>query len=145
MSRSSNWDTWKGFAIISVVAIHVTNSTREFPADSFNFQLGLGLRQALNYCVALFFALSGYFSPDLTSAPRAKIKQYLSSRLTRIIAPYVAWTLIFLILKSPDKFTNPSSFLKAFVLGQRRQRDQPQHKGDKADQSGLPTSTKGAQ
>lgn len=57
--RDNYWDNWKGIAIIAVVSVHVLGQTSSFPLDSFNNLFGVFLRQFVNFCVALFFFLSG--------------------------------------------------------------------------------------
>lgn len=60
--RESYWDSWKGVAIIAVVAIHASGATQFFEDGSFNWYFGLVLRQFIDFAVPLFLAMAGYFS-----------------------------------------------------------------------------------
>jgi len=59
--RNEYWDAIKGVAIIAVIMMHATNSTRAFPAESLNYLTGVVTRQFMTFAVPLFFFISGFF------------------------------------------------------------------------------------
>ncbi|MGM0912767.1 MAG: acyltransferase family protein [Pseudomonadota bacterium] len=93
--RFAFWDNWKGVAIIAVVLIHASSQAASFPVGSWNNDFGVVVRQVLNFAVALFFFISGYFacSPQL-GEPR----RFISRRLLKILYPYVFWSLVFIAI-----------------------------------------------
>lgn len=91
------WDNWRGVAIISVVAIHASSGTGSFEKWSFNWIFGLALRQVIDFAVPIFLAISGYFA---ASADTENKSSYYAARLSRILPPYIAWTLIYIAANS---------------------------------------------
>lgn len=112
--RSSYWDNWKGLAIIAVVAIHASSSTGTYPEGSFNWLFGLSLRQAINYAVPMFLALSGYFAANSFNE---SITKYYSKRIWKLFTPYAIWTIIYIALKTPLIPPTIPELIKGFILG----------------------------
>lgn len=48
------FDSWKGAAILAVIAIHAAGTALTFPPDSYNWDFGLLIRQPVNFAVAMF-------------------------------------------------------------------------------------------
>lgn len=112
-TRLSYWDNWKGLAIIAVVAAHATGSAFQFPEGSFNFNFGLGLRQVINFAVAMFFAMAGYFSAAANESPLA----YYQKRIWRVLLPYIFWTAVYLLLKTPAVLPDANEIVSAYIMG----------------------------
>lgn len=112
--RVSYWDNWKGIAIIAVVAIHASGSTRTFQEGTFNWLFGLTLRQIIDFAVPLFLAMSGYFS---VKGSDENILEYYKSRFARIIIPYMIWTAIYIFLNDPKNILSFSELFKGLIFG----------------------------
>lgn len=112
--RSQYWDTWKGIAIIAVIAIHVGVDAGRFPAGSFNWYFGLAHRQLINFAVPFFLALAGFFAVR-TTAPLGTT--YFRDRLWRVLPPYLFWTLVFVVLKTPEHFLSAGDLFRDFFFG----------------------------
>ena len=113
--RSSYWDNWKGLAIIAVVAIHASSSTRLFPEGSLNWFFGLGFRQMMDFAVPMFLALSGYFS---VSAKGKRAIDFYKDRMPRLLLPYTFWTILSLARTSPLTPPSLEEVLRAFFFGE---------------------------
>lgn len=88
--REIYWDYAKGLAIIAVVMIHSTGYLLR--SDHVNDDIGLILRQLINFAVPTFLFIAGYFS---VSNKNISDFEYLKSRSLRILPPYIFWSLIF--------------------------------------------------
>lgn len=114
VNRSAYWDNWKGLAIIAVVVIHACGDTKNFPANSFNWLFGLEFRQVVNFAVAMFFAIAGYFA---AGAAQKNPVDYYRKRLGRILTPYVIWTAIYLLIRTPLTPPSLDEIAKGYLLG----------------------------
>ena len=112
--RINYWDNWKGIAIIAVVAIHASGSTERFQEGSFNWDFGLIIRQLINFAVPMFLAISGYFSAK--SSDKDPISYY-KNRLFKIASPYLFWTAIYIVLKTPSLPPSISEMLRGVFFG----------------------------
>ena len=112
--RISYWDNWKGIAIIAVVAIHASNGTAAFEEGSFNWLFGLTFRQFIDFAVPLFLAMSGYFSVKNSSGNPIS---YYKGKFNRILIPYLIWTAIYLILKTPTSAPSTYEVLEGVFMG----------------------------
>lgn len=96
--RNQYWDTWKGAAIVAVVAIHACGSAVAFPDGSANQTFGVVLRQFINFPVAMFVLLSGMFAQqgrkDVSYATTVR------SRAARLLVPYLFWAAIYMAAKA---------------------------------------------
>lgn len=88
--REIYWDYAKGLAIIAVVMIHSTGYLLR--SDYINDDIGLILRQLINFAVPAFLFIAGYFS---VSNRNISDFEYLKGRSLRILPPYIFWSLIF--------------------------------------------------
>ncbi|MCI1030806.1 acyltransferase [Raoultella terrigena] len=93
--RIGVWDMWKGIAIISVILIHSTGYASNFTLDNFNLNTALYLRQFINFPVAMFLFISGYFSAHTENS---NFIESISKRLRRILPPYITWSILYLVL-----------------------------------------------
>ena len=99
-SESYKIQVLRGLAIIAVVFIH-------------NTPLGISqvvIRPFLNFCVGLFLFLSGMLSDTKSWKPL--------KRITKVLIPYVVWTLIYVFLSSyRTPLEIPILFMKKLILG----------------------------
>lgn len=112
--RVSYWDNWKGIAIIAVIAIHASSGTATFEKGSFNWLFGITLRQFIDFAVPFFLAMSGYFS--LKGSSERPITYY-KERFIRIIIPYLVWTAVYLLIKTPKDLPSFKECFEGVFLG----------------------------
>ena len=87
-NRDLYFEKLRGLAIIAVVMIHtITMSTN----------LSLVFRQFVNFAVAFFFFMSGYFIKKNIFEIKGSGKKFIVKRLKRILIPYFIWSLLSLI------------------------------------------------
>jgi peptidoglycan/LPS O-acetylase OafA/YrhL len=85
-TRDLSFDSFRGLAIIAVVAIHATY------LGGSPYSLGfLPYRQLLNAAVPALFFMSGYWSSKKPIKSLADYKTFLKRRLSRIFVPYLFW------------------------------------------------------
>lgn len=113
-TRNNYWDAWKGIAILAVVFIHASGSTSTFEKDSFNWSFGLVFRQFIDYAVPLFFAIAGYFS---LAKEKTSALDYYKKRLLKILPPYLIWTLVYILLKTPLSPPTAEEVVRGIFLG----------------------------
>lgn len=85
-------DLFRGIAAYGVVLIH---GLGEIPRDGNALFLS---HCFLAFCVPFFLAVSFYFSSNLLLLKGTK--NYLINRLKKIIIPYFAWTVIYLLVRA---------------------------------------------
>ena len=78
----------RGLAIAAVVLVHC------LPVSP----VSVAVRPFLNWAVALFFFLSGM----LTGRRQTLTGEVLCGRITRVLGPYVVWSLIYLVASRPS-------------------------------------------
>ena len=115
--RFHYWDTWKGICIIAVIAIHASSSTSFFPENSFNWHFGFFLRQLINFPIAIFLFVSGYFAANYSFNSWREYINFWSTRLLKIIPPYIFWSLIYISLEKPSHLINSTEISKDLLLG----------------------------
>jgi surface polysaccharide O-acyltransferase-like enzyme len=96
MPKDNYFQGLRGIAIAAVVLIHSTNDVmKDLKPGGFNFIDTLTLRQFINFPVALFFFLFGYFvnKSEALSSPGI----FYRKKLPRILWPYFFWSAIFYI------------------------------------------------
>lgn len=115
--RNSSIDTWKGIAIIAVIGIHACNGAFDYPFESANHWVGLSFRAIFNFAVALFFAISGYFSPDYAKLKKDGILLYYRKRLLPLWIPYILWTGLNMLIRDWSLLMSPFAVFKALLMG----------------------------
>ena len=93
--------TVRGLAIAAVVLIHC------LPQEA----ASVALRPFLNFAVATFVFLSGYLTPKERAAD---VGTFLRRRIGKIAAPYVVWTVLYLVA---NRVLAPLTVLYAFIVG----------------------------
>lgn len=96
--RNLYWDAWKGVAIVAVVAIHACASALAYPDGSVNQGFAVILRQFINFPVALFVFLSGFFAQQ--GRPSASYIAGVRGRATRLLVPYLVWAAVYTCVKA---------------------------------------------
>ena len=79
--------TLKGLCIIIVVMIHLPWGV----SGEETAYLWIGARKIVNFAVATFFFLSGYYNHGVD-------RNYLYHRLKRLLIPYVIWTCVYVFV-----------------------------------------------
>jgi fucose 4-O-acetylase-like acetyltransferase len=108
MARDNYFQAIRGICIIAVIFIHCS--------DSINTELidfTMVCRQFINFPVAIFFFLSGYFTSFETDTKKQ------INRIWRIAVPYIFWFFVYLIYRCMRLHTSVSvwSFSKLFLTG----------------------------
>lgn len=107
-NRDEYWQEVRGLCIIAVIMIHITIGNE----DDFTFDYWLSYRQIINFPVAVFIFLAGYFSSE---------KSGLLSRMGRLIIPYLLWSsayfIIFHLKKIDGVFNCITGYFESILLG----------------------------
>jgi len=96
--RSVYWQYIRGICIIAVVLIHSKNGVQYDTGWMFGWNAGywLVLRQLINFPVAVFIFLAGYFT-NIDDALRNR-RQYYSQRGQKLIVPFLIWSSFYTII-----------------------------------------------
>lgn len=94
--KLNNIQVIRVLCIIAVVTIHTCPSG----------QIGIFLRPFLNFCVSIFIFLSGYLTKMLIEDK----SKYIKKRLSRVIIPYIIWSIIYIII-----YNDYSNFILKFL------------------------------
>lgn len=96
--KDSFWQYVRGICIICVVLIHSKNGI-EFEnkiIGSWNFDYFLVLRQLINFPVAIFIFLAGYFT-NIEAAKRLEVT-YFTKRGGRLLIPFLVWSTLYTLI-----------------------------------------------
>lgn len=96
--RDIYFDQLRGLAIIAVVLIHTTGTMSLFTKENWNFQFLFGFRQILNFAVALFIFLSGYFLSQKQIKNKKDYFVFLNKQLPKVLLPYFFYTTLIIVL-----------------------------------------------
>jgi probable poly-beta-1,6-N-acetyl-D-glucosamine export protein len=94
--RDHSFDALKGAAIITVIAIHATNSGwswYEKDNGSWNYIFSLIMSKAYAYAVPTFFFAAGYFVTKNKYLIEGAYFRFLYQRLRRLLIPYLIFSL----------------------------------------------------
>lgn len=96
--KDSYFEFIRGICIICVVLIHCQNgiSYKEVATYSWNYDYWLVFRQFINFPVAVFVFLTGYFT-DITKV-KLKPGAYVKSRGKRLLIPFLVWSIFYSII-----------------------------------------------
>ncbi|MBU3111060.1 acyltransferase [Clostridium lacusfryxellense] len=103
----------RGISIIAVVLIHALGMT--YKGDT---NIILILRQFINFPVAIFFFISGYFIKQSKFINVKNIKNFITSRLIRITIPYLVWSILSIIFISNSYNFNLKKICISLLMGQ---------------------------
>lgn len=103
--RDTYFDSWKGGAVLAVVAIHACAASASFPPDSVNALTGIVIRQVINWPVALFVFLAAYFAAprlgsDYGSGSGQGYVARVTARVWRLALPYLLWSAIYSVIRA---------------------------------------------
>jgi len=98
LSRIKSIDTLRAVSILAVILIHTTTKVLEFTHyDLINYSFTLFLNQIGRFAVPLFFLISG-FVLELSSEHDVNYWQYIKKRFSKIVIPYLFWSLFYYYL-----------------------------------------------
>lgn len=108
--RSYAIDFLRLVSILGVIAIHTSTSflDRSTPL-TLQFYIVHAVNQLTRFSVPLFFAISGFL---LTSryANISSLKKFYNRRFSKIIIPYIFWTLVYYLIIFPNPIFSLFSF-----------------------------------
>ena len=91
--RNPYWQEIRGICLLAVIMMHCPSGAT-YDARSEIFILYLFFRQFINFPVAIFIFLSGFFSVKENITPR----KYYINRCEKLIIPFVIWSIIYDII-----------------------------------------------
>lgn len=105
--RDQFWQAVRGVCIICVVLIHCKNGLgyQSSAEQGYFFDYWLVMRQLINFPVAVFLFLAGYFT-KIDVAEREPFS-YISSRGRRLLVPFLVWSSLYTlanVVRSPQSF-----------------------------------------
>ena len=116
-NRQVYFDFLRGFAILLVIGIH-TYTVRPFEGASNIVQIGA--REAINFAVPLFLAISGFFIGKKKISLGKEYLSFLKRQLPRVYVPAILWSLpmvVLLIVKGQDVMTTVGKGLLCMTFG----------------------------
>ncbi|CAN7213922.1 acyltransferase [Phyllobacterium sp. LjRoot231] len=99
---------------MAVLIIHASEPALDAAPWSLDWTVGMVLDQIVDFAVPLFLALSGYFA---RYEEGEKPLHYYAHRFSRLIGPYLIWTLIYIAVLRPEDLVSPRHFLIAVGAG----------------------------
>lgn len=106
----------RGLCILSVVLIHCTTGIqfKESVDLSFNYHYWLILRQFINFPVAIFIFLAGYFANTMQATNTPLL--FFTNRGKRLIIPFLIWSVFLIIVASIINGNIPTVFNALFAV-----------------------------
>lgn len=95
-SRIEYFDILRGLAILGVVAIHSSVTGLQFEQNTLNFNFTVLWRNALNFSVPLFLAISGYFLAKKNIQNYSEYFTFLKKQIPRVYTPLLFWSVVWL-------------------------------------------------
>lgn len=93
-NKASIWQYLRGMLILLVVLIHSKSGiSYENSYQNLNFDYWLIMRSAINFLVAIFVFLSGYFTN--TGRIFEDSRSYVISRSKRLLIPFIVWSTVY--------------------------------------------------
>lgn len=115
------FEAFRGLAILVTVNGHAHIAGFAFAnADvgQWNYWYSLAVRQLELFAVPLFLFVSGYLSGDVRYRSVWDYGSFLRRRLSRIMIPYLVWSVIFISLYLwMDKALTPGNFMLRLAIG----------------------------
>jgi surface polysaccharide O-acyltransferase-like enzyme len=116
-SRFLGIDCFRGLAAFAVVMIHAGGEI--IYSESGTLQPDLGVKilvQACQFAVPFFLATSFYFTVwKLLKAPEQfSQKDFLSTRVSRLLIPYLLWSLIYFAFRALKAIQSPAGLAQLF-------------------------------
>ena len=104
--KNQYWQMVRGVYILAVIMIHC-------PQGAFGVgkAIWLVIRQFINFPVALFIFMAGYFV-----APKSVNMKWLVNRGGRLIIPFILWSTIYTIKNAVFDFLSSKELIISFFL-----------------------------
>lgn len=111
----------RAFASLSVVMVHVTAANYHLNNEHLNWLL-LFFNQISRFATPMFAVISGFLLYNQAIQGRYQLKRFINSRFTKILLPFIIWSLIYLFLKKfsfsdVNDMESIKEFLYNFFLG----------------------------
>lgn len=92
------WQIIRGICIIFVVLIHCKSGIgyEKIPIDSWNFDYWIIMRQFINFPVAIFIFLAGYFVN--IEKVKESAHSFIRNRIVRLLIPFLIWSTFYTLL-----------------------------------------------
>mgnify|MGYP001451732910 FL=1 len=105
--RDQFWQAVRGVSIICVVLIHCKNGLgyQSSAEQGYFFDYWLVMRQLINFPVAVFLFLAGYFTK--IDVAEGEPFSYISNRGRRLLVPFLVWSSLYTlanVVRSPRSF-----------------------------------------
>ncbi|MGV8905545.1 MAG: acyltransferase [Acetobacterium sp.] len=97
-SKDDFWQIIRGLCIVLVVLIHCKSGIgyEKTVVDSWNFDYWIIMRQFINFPVAIFIFLAGYFVN--IQRVQQSAGSYISNRIKRLVIPFLVWSSFYTLL-----------------------------------------------
>ena len=92
-------DILRGFAMLSVVSIHVSNIPMAILASGKRYFLVYMFNSFINYAVPMFLLISAIMAAYSEAGRPMELLQYYKKKLIRLALPYLAWTLLYILFR----------------------------------------------
>ena len=92
-------DILRGFAMLAVVAIHVTNLPLENLTEKYGYLFFYMVSSFLNFAVPVFVLISALMAAYSEIGRTSSLWLYYKKKLLRLFLPYLAWTLFYLVFR----------------------------------------------
>lgn len=111
----------RAIAALSVVMVHVTAANYHLNNSHLNWLL-LFFNQMSRFGTPMFAVISGFLLYNQAINGRYNVKKFMYSRFTKIIIPFIIWSVFYLFLKSYsfseiNDIDSIKKFLYDFILG----------------------------
>ncbi len=120
MKKSVFWQSVRGLCMVAVIMMHCPNALK-YNTSEWQFQFYFIGRQFINFPVAIFIFLAGYFvSKRATSDPKTYVKDRV---IKRLIIPFSVWSCIYTLINFMQCLYTGTRFswkwsLFRFIMGQ---------------------------
>lgn len=92
-NKNKYWQFVRGLCIIAVVLMHCPSGLN-YDVSSITYKAYFILRQFINFPVAVFIFMSGYFSKSADGS----LLDYYKNRVLRLVVPFIIWSLFYTII-----------------------------------------------
>ena len=107
-SKSKYFQSIRGVCILAVILIHSLQFSDNIMAN----YLFIGIRSCINFCVAVFIFMAGYFT-NINKFDNDK-KGFYKTKFKRLVIPLLLWNLIYVSIKLIcGKYENTYSLIKS--------------------------------
>ena len=97
--RIAYYDFLRAVGIIGVLVIH----TCRFDGSGWSFYANVILRQAVNFAVPLFVALSGFLLAEKQLSSKKEYFSFLRTHFPRILIPFFLWSIVYILPLVPHR------------------------------------------